>query len=108
MKQPKKTTSMLLAATTAMSALVLTAAPASAATSCTDARLTKPQIGFDLHRARTTCNDIQVGYKVRAKLVRDNGPDYTSSWFVLLNTYHYTGYYTCYSGCYAAHEVAPR
>jgi hypothetical protein len=75
---------------------------------CGATRETRAQPGLDSYRARASCSSLSSDGKARAKLVRYGGPDYTSSWFTTLNKYYYTGWFTCYAGCHAAHEVHPK
>jgi regulator of RNase E activity RraB len=91
------------------SATVFMAPPAAAlGASCTAVKQTREEMGLDSHRARVICTWIASDTKVRAKLVRDGAKDYTSSWFTTTNKYYYTGWATCYAGCHAVYEVAPR
>lgn len=89
--------------------LAATTAPAWAISgSCSAVRETDSQIGLDAYRARASCSSLSGDAKARAKLVRDGGPDYTSSWFTTLNKSYYTGWYTCYLGCHATYEIDAR
>jgi len=103
----KRLAALMVVATVAVGGVAVTAGPAYAATSCDDAREQKSQVGLDAYRAKTKCSSIQTNYKVRAKLIRNGGPDYTSQWFTQLNVWYYSGWYTCYQGCSAGHETAP-
>ena len=86
-----------------------TVAPAWALSgSCSAVRETDSRIGLDAYRTRASCTSLSGDAKARAKLVRDGGPDYTSSWFTTLNKSYYTGWYTCYAGCHATYEIAPK
>jgi len=76
--------------------------------SCQAHRETDEQWGLDAYRSRASCSSLSGDAKARAKLIRDGGPDYFSSYFTTLNKNYYTGWYTCYAGCSATYEIAPR
>nr|WP_296073054.1 hypothetical protein [uncultured Actinoplanes sp.] len=60
------------------------------------------------HRAGAMCSRLGSDTKFRAKLVRNLGPDYTSSYSTQTYVWVYTGWYTCYSGCHASVELTSR
>jgi hypothetical protein len=60
------------------------------------------------HRAGALCSRLGSDTKFRAKLVRNLGPDYTSSYSTQTYVWVYTGWYTCYSGCHATVELQGR
>lgn len=57
------------------------------------------------HRAGALCSRLGSDTKFRAKLVRNLGPDYTSSWSTQTYVWKYTGWWTCYAGCHATVEL---
>lgn len=96
-------TSLLLLA----GAATFSAAPATAAGTCTHNQQTREQIGPDAHRVVASCSWIAYNYKARGNLVRRGGPDYHTQWFTRLNTAYYSGFYTCYAGCWTSAETRP-
>lgn len=87
-------------------ALFVSAAPAKAVGGdCTSRREGNPQVGLDKFRAGAMCYSLQLDSRARAKLNRNGGPDYHSSWFTRLGTWHWSGWYTCYAGCSANVEI---
>lgn len=87
-------------------AVVVTVAPANAVGgNCSATRQMREVVGPNEYRSRASCSSLQGDTRARAQLNRDGGPDYFSSWFTRLNTYYYTGYYSCYSGCSATYQI---
>lgn len=102
----RKLGAVVVTALMALTAGAVAAAPA-AASNCSSALHKKVvDLGRDHFRASATCSSISGDHKVRAKLIRDGGPDYHSSWFTTENKRYYTSWYTCYAGCRAGYEVA--
>ena len=93
-----------------MAGTVAVAPPAEALSA--DCALNLQQIlvsgGLDYFRAGVFCTQIGADTKVRARLARSGGPDYYSVWLISTNTWRYTGWYTCYLGCWADMDMAPR
>ena len=58
----------------------------------------------DTYRANAYATSIS-GAQVRARLIRNWGPDYTSSWTGRTYTTVSTGYFTCWQGCSAGHDT---
>lgn len=86
---------MVLTAGVAMASV-----PASATTSCSSDLHKRVNDFFpDEFRASATCSNIDSDEKARAKLDRNNGPDWHSDWFTTENKRYYTGWATCYAGC---------
>lgn len=84
-----------------------TAAPASAIGGNCDAHLDEDEVtGYNNFRAGAMCSSLDGDTKARPKLIRDGGPDYTGVYFTRLNTTYHTSWYTCYSGCWGAVELA--
>lgn len=99
----------VLVAGLTLASTLLVAAPAGAVyAACGAWKEEKDVLGPNVYRAVVTCSRIDSDTKVRAKLVRNNGPDYESGWITQEYEYARTGYWTCYSGCYATFEVAKR
>ena len=106
-RSPKKTAALVAGLTLASTLLV--AAPANAVyAACGAWREEKDVLGPNVYRANVTCSRIDSDTKVRAKLVRDAGPDYESGWITQEYEYGRTGWWTCYAGCHATFEVARR
>jgi hypothetical protein len=78
--------------------------------SCTSTRQSRAGSipGTTEYRSAASCSALNSDSRARAKLIRNLGPDYTGSYFTALNVWKYTGYYTCYSGCSDAYEIAHR
>lgn len=87
-------------------AFVISPAPAPAQAIGGDCTAVRESGSGGTYRARASCASLNADSRARAKLVRNLGPDYTSSWFTALNVWRYTGWYTCYSGCSAAPEIS--
>jgi|tagenome__1003787_1003787.scaffolds.fasta_scaffold18512870_2 hypothetical protein len=99
----------VLVSVAALASTLLVAAPANAVyAACGAWREEKDVLGPNVYRAAVTCSRIDSDTKVRAKLVRTAGPDYESDWTTKEYATVHTGYWTCYSGCYATFEVAKR
>lgn len=58
----------------------------------------------DTYRASAYATSIS-GAQIRARLIRNWGPDYTSSWTARTYTTVSTGYFTCWQGCSAGHDT---
>lgn len=58
------------------------------------------------YRAGALCSWLASDSKFRAKLVRNLGLDYYSSWSTQTYVWKYTGWWTCYAGCYASVEIS--
>lgn len=101
-------TALLTAGLTLASTLLITSPANAVYAACGAWREEQDVIGPNKFRAAVTCSRIDSDTKVRAKLVRDAGPDYESSWMTAEHATVRTGYWTCYSGCYATYEVAKR
>lgn len=59
--------------------------------------------GETFYRSSASATTL-VDAKIRAKLVRNWGPDYTSAWTSKTGTIVRTDYYTCWQGCSAKFE----
>ena len=106
-QSPRKTIALVAGMTLTLTLMV--AAPANAVyAACGAWREEKDVFGPNKFRANVSCSRIDSDTKVRAKLVRDDGPDYYSSWTTVEYSTQSTGWWTCYSGCYATFEVAKR
>jgi hypothetical protein len=93
----------VLAAAAMFAVFIVSAAPAQAVGgSCTSERLSR---GSE-YRAAAKCSALNSDSRARPKLIRNLGPDYTGGYFTALNVWKYTGWWTCYSGCSAAYEIA--
>jgi hypothetical protein len=98
----------VLAATAAMSIVTVSPAGAVGANCISDREKKNHTLQLDEFRAKAYCYSINSDTKVRAKLVRNGGPDYTGVWFTGEYIWRYTGWYTCYSGCWDTYELGDR
>lgn len=108
---PRKRLRLFLVALVAMLAVPTTVAlsPAnSVSASCTAAKETRAETGLDSNRARVRCTSIASDTKVRAKLNRNNGPDYTGSWFTTTYKNYYSPWGACAFGCSATYDRTAR
>ena len=106
-RSPRRTIALIAGMTLASTLMI--AAPANAVyAACGAWREEKDVFGPNKFRANVSCSRIDSDTKVRAKLVRDDGPDYYSSWTTVEYSTQSTSWWTCYSGCYATFEVAKR
>lgn len=91
-----------------MGALIMGASSAEAVsasgTAWTNTTVISGETAYRANAYATSLNDA----KFRAKLVRNWGPDYSSSWTTLTYVTVRTGYYTCWQGCYAIYEYRQR
>ncbi len=105
----QKVGSVMFAGLMAVSAGVsVAAAPAFATTCSSDKERDEVPLDLDKFRATASCSTINASHKVRAKLIRDGGPDYESSWFTTENKTYRTSWVTCYAGCSDSYEIANR
>jgi hypothetical protein len=63
---------------------------------------------YDDHRAGAYCTSIGSDTMVRAKLVKNGGPDAASVWFTATRVWKYTGWKTCAYGCWDTYELKDR
>lgn len=95
---------------TAFATGALVSSPADATSASCKSNIYKKNLDYrtDEYRAGAYCSYVASDTKVRAKLVRNGGPDYTGVWFTGEYIWRYTPWKTCYAGCWDKYEVGDR